>query len=109
LSESGYLVCNDCRVYIWLGKAVKDEDSRVVYFKVGAAEPNWQQPGLTRAVWKFLADHVGHHLESAREYSDRYDEMVVDDPPDGSYVEIGDLSTNGPTFEKYLEGWPNSA
>jgi hypothetical protein len=109
VSEYGYLLCVDCRIYIWLGKAVKDDDDRIGYFKIGTGDPNWRQPGLARAVWKFLADHVGHRLESVREFSKRYDEMVVDDPPEGPYVEIGDWSTTGPTFEEYLAGWPDTA
>jgi hypothetical protein len=109
LSEYGYLLCVDCRVYIWLGKAIKDDAGDIVYFKVGAAEPNWQQPGLARSVWKFLAEHVGHRLEPVREFSKRYDQMVADDPPEGGYVEIGDWSNTGPTFEEYLEGWPDTA
>lgn len=32
VSEYGYLPCVDCRDFIWLGKAVKDDDGRIVYF-----------------------------------------------------------------------------
>lgn len=68
------------RAAIRLGKAIKNDDDKIVYFKVGADDPNWQQPGLARSVWKFMADHVGHHLESVREFSELYDKMVADDP-----------------------------
>ena len=108
VSEYGYLLCVDCRVHIWLGKAIKNDDDQIVYFAVGAKEPNWRQSGLTRSVWKFLADHVGHHLESVREFSERYNQMVEDDPPEGPYVEIGDSSLTGPTFDEYLSGWPGN-
>lgn len=107
VSEYGYLLCVDCREFIWLGKAVQN-DSRIVYFAVGDKEPNWRQPGLARSIWKFLADHVGHPLESVREFSERYDQIVADDPPEGPYVEIGDSSHTGPTFDEYLKGWPDS-
>ncbi|BCY15511.1 hypothetical protein [Actinoplanes sp. L3-i22] len=107
MSEYGYLLCVDCRVYIWLGKAIQD-DTRIIYFAVGSKEPNWRQPELAKSVWKFLADHVGHPLESVREFSQRYDQMVADDPPEGEYSEVGDTSHTGPTFEEYLSGWPGS-
>ena len=109
MSEYGYLLCLDDREFIWLGKAIKNDDDKIVYFKVRSGDPNWQQPGLARSVWKFLADHVGHRLEVVREFSEQYDKMVSDDPPEGPYVEIGDSSNTGPTFEEYLTGWPDSA
>lgn len=108
MSEYAYLLCLDDRTYIWLGKAVKN-DGQIVFFAVGDEEPNWRQPGLSRSVWKFMADHVGHHLEVVREFSEQYDKMVADDPPEGEYVEIGDSSNTGPTFDEYLKGWPDSA
>jgi hypothetical protein len=52
---------------------------------------------------------VGHHLEVVREFSEQYDKMVADDPPEGPYVEIGDCSNTGPSFDEYLAGWPDSA
>lgn len=108
MSEYGYLLCLDDRTYFWLGKAIKN-DGQVVYFKVGDGEPNWRQPELARTVWKFMADHVGHHLEVVREFSAQYDKIVADDPPEGPYTEIGDDSFTGPTFAEYLKDWPDSA
>jgi hypothetical protein len=35
--------------------------------------------------------------------------LVADDPPEGPYVEIGDSSNTGPSFDEYLTGWPDSA
>jgi hypothetical protein len=39
VSEYGYLLCLDDREFIWLGKAIKNDDDKFVYFKVGADDP----------------------------------------------------------------------
>jgi hypothetical protein len=95
------LVCIECKVKLWLGKAIFREDGRIAYFKVGGPQdpPNSQRPELNRSVWKMFADHAGHQLR-----------VVVEDSPDAGLLENGNfVRIGGPraaiSFEKYLEGW----
>jgi hypothetical protein len=105
MSESGFFLCYDCRVTLALGKASKREDDSINYYLSGVDERNWQQMDLDRALWKFVADHTGHHVALLREYSREYNDWTVDEDANGPYVTIGGDARDDIPFEVYLADW----
>ncbi len=99
------LVCVDCKVQLWLGKAIFQHDSteQPTYFQRGNTDNgvplNSENLVLSKALWKMLADHARHSLK-----------VIVEGDPDypatGDYAEIGGDEFKDIAFEKYLEGWP---
>lgn len=74
MSIYGDLVCTDCKVIFWLGKAVflddPGEEKVVSHFHVGGKteSPNWAREELNQALWKFLEEHKGHSLRVLFDY-----------------------------------------
>jgi hypothetical protein len=102
MSLYAYLTCPETRQMIFLGKAVwttGDDSRQVSYFHLGPREtaPNSQQEELSRAVWRFLADHAGKELRVLLE-NELKDE--------GEYVVIGGDSKDDIPFDEYLKDWP---
>ncbi len=95
MSIYGYLNCHDCRQMLWLGKALWHRDHRPFQFHIGGPEGplNWSLPQLNQVLWKFLADHTGHHIDVRLEH-EMTEEMF-------GYQDIGDDIS----FEAYLAGW----
>lgn len=102
MSRYGHFACFDCRIGIWLGKAVFDANNdHVSYFHISdpLASRNWQRQTLSKVIWKFLADHAGHRLHV----------VVEGEPLDREFedfVIIGQDTIGFPTFEEYLRDWP---
>lgn len=98
MSQYAFLTCPESGLMIWLGKAVFREGAKEVeFFQIQReSDPrNTERELLTRAVWKFLADHVGKELRVKFDWEmDSADEF-------GSYREIGEDIP----FEDYLSGW----
>ena len=66
MSRYGFLVCDDCKDMLWLGKAVYGEDNRIDHFNINSPEAKDSDNSvLNRAVWKMLAEHAGHTLRVA--------------------------------------------
>jgi hypothetical protein len=103
MSRYADLVCIDCKVSLWLGKAIFREDNSINYFKIGDQEdpPNSQRLELNRAIWKMLADHAGHNLRVIVEGEP--DEDILEDD---AFVEIGGDTINDISFDEYLKDWP---
>ena len=103
MSIYAYFNCHDCRQSVWLGKTLHS-DSGPFAFQRGQSPPkHWNSPQLNKVVWKFLADHTGHHIDVRLE-SDMTDEMY-------SYQSIGGDSPGDITEEEYLKspsGWYES-
>ena len=58
MSTYGHLICNDCRVQLWLGKALIRND-KVFNFHIGEESSfNFERPILNKVLWKFLAEHT---------------------------------------------------
>ena len=98
MSLSGWLACTDCAVCLGLGTAYRLGDERVGYFQDGYAR-NSAQPDLTRALWKFLADHATHPLRVLMPGMPGYDDL--DD-----FREIGGDEIRDVPFDEYLKDWP---
>ena len=94
----GWLVCEDDRIRFWLGKAYRLGDRRVGVFQRGDG-PNAAKPELTRALWKFLADHAGHTLRVLTDDDPAYDELE-------DFVEVGGDTIHDIPFSTYLQDWP---
>jgi hypothetical protein len=100
MSQYSYIACRDCQEAIWLGKVVRDKDGNISHFHAGprGAPPNSKNESLTRALWKFLATHAGHHIFVTTE-GDQFYDCIAD------YREIGGDDSSAISFEEYLAGW----
>jgi hypothetical protein len=98
VSIYGYLNCHDCRQRLWLGKALH-ENYRPFCFHIGDAilPPHWKREQLNQVLWKFLADHTGHRIDTRLEH-EMTDEMY-------GYQELGGDREDDVSFEQYLAGW----
>lgn len=116
MSVYGYLVCTQCRVCLWLGRAywhdVLSGDRRVSHYGQGGRDhgPPWRNVE-NRVLWKFLADHAGHSLRPMPE--DKWEHLVqqaVERHGDSLDVVVSvdhDVDDGfNVTEETYLEGLP---
>jgi hypothetical protein len=106
MSEYGYLACFDCGVSLWLGKAVKQPDTTIDYYLIGDGARNWQQPDVSRALWKMLADHTGHTITVIASMGERYQDWTAAQDTNGLFATIGGDGANDVPFDGYLAGWP---
>lgn len=97
MSDSAWLVCDTDQVQLGLGKPVRNPDGSVHYFHYGST--NSADSELTRALWKFLAEHGEHGCR-----------VVISGHPDfdtvASYRMIGSDALGDVDFPEYLAGWP---
>lgn len=101
MSRYAWLACTDCKVMLWLGKAVRhDTEDRISFFHLGTSEdpPNSKRPVLNRVLWKMLADHACHAFRVVTEQDPEYERLE-------EYVEIGGDADRDIGFEAYLKGW----
>lgn len=100
MSRYAYLVCDNTKTRLWLGKAVFHLDGSINHFAAGPAEGprNSLQDERTRALWKFIADSAGHSLKVVLEGGEEYPSML-------SYREIGGSTDEDIPFGRYLEDW----
>jgi hypothetical protein len=102
MSMTGSLVCEQCWVSLPLGQYLRSADHEVAWFKRDA-EPNSQNPELTRALWKFLAEHASHTLRTYLTGDEAWETV----PAEIEIVMIGgDIPGQDPSFEEYLKDWP---
>lgn len=61
MSRYAWLICEESKQMIWLGKVITDSRSGENYFKIGDVSdlPNSENIVLTKAVMKFLAENTG--------------------------------------------------
>lgn len=97
MSQYGYLVCHECRDILFLGKFVRPAD-KPNYFHIGGPNEsrNSEKPERTRAVWKFLADHVGHTIAVVTSFDDNFEDVA-------QYRAIGGDTIDDITLEDYLK------
>jgi hypothetical protein len=83
---------------MWLGKYVRAD---LTYFHIGdtSEPPNAQRTELTRALWKFLADHVGHPIRVIRDDDADFDTVA-------GYRQIDGDEARDVSFTDYLRDWP---
>ena len=104
MSRYAVLVCSDCKVQLWLGKAIfEDGPEQPSRFQIGGSTGdgeslNSENRILNKVLWKMLADHAGHSIrvlvEGKADYGTHYE-----------YVEIGGDTKRDISFEEYLNDW----
>jgi hypothetical protein len=109
MSIYGYFACMDCKVILWLGKALFRNaedvtDYRVFYFHMGEEHDplDSEQRDLSAVLWKLLADHTDHRLCPLLDDSDEFNDLVADE----SAYEIGGDTFKDVSFADYLADWP---
>ena len=99
MAEYAWLVCWQCKVTLALGKAVAaDEESERIVCYATAEGVGPEQVDTTKALWRMMADHVGHPMEVVREYSRRFEDI-------GELDENGDDVYDDIDIEAYAEGY----
>jgi hypothetical protein len=83
---------------LWLGQAIH-EDYRTFFFQIGSPDepPHWKRVELNQVLWKFLAEHCGHHIDVRLEH-EMTDKMF-------GYQEIGGDTDEDVSSAQYLSGW----
>lgn len=98
---SAYLVCPSRKLTLGMGKPLREPDGTIRQFASGneTFPPNSEQPDLTKALWKFLADTAGEALYIKFDYGEEFETIA-------GYPEIGgDAEDDNIPFEDYLRGW----
>ncbi len=104
MSEYGYLACVDCRVSMWLGKAVTQPDTTIDYYLIGDQARNWQRPDVSRALWKILADHTAHQITVIASMGEQYQDWTAGQDTNGLFTTIGGDGISDVPFDTYLAG-----
>ncbi|MEV4385477.1 hypothetical protein AB0J68_07065 [Micromonospora sp. NPDC049580] len=94
MSISSYLVCPSRKLMIGLGKRLRDQSGTVSGFSIGD-HLTYEDPQLTQALWKFLADTAGSELVVKFSDDEEFEEIA-------SYREIGGDEYDGIRIEDYL-------
>jgi hypothetical protein len=104
MSDSAELVCFDCKTGLELGWFWNTAEPRYIFTPQGI--PASQELVLSRALWRFLAEHVNHNARLLGEQTDAWDDVELDE-----FVMVGGDRTLGmdPTFDQYVAGWPRPA
>jgi hypothetical protein len=103
VSIYGWFACRDCKVKVWLGKALRENDNdqptRFQIRDTHTGDPlNSENPILNKVIWKMLADHATHSIGV-------FVEGYNDDDAIYEYKDIGGDEIGDITFEEYLKGW----
>jgi hypothetical protein len=102
MSIYSYFCCTDCKVSLWLGKAVfaDEQKTKVSRFQIGpvGSIPNHENRLLTAALWKMLAVHHGHTIHTFFDFE--YDALL----DRGAYREIGGDVGGDISIEEYVAG-----
>jgi hypothetical protein len=101
MSRYAWLVCEDAREMIWLGKIVTERAVDEVYFHIGdeAAPPNSEKPVLMKAIMRFLAQHMGKVIRVVPEED-------LDKVTDETFAEIGNDPALGALMSDYIKRFP---
>jgi hypothetical protein len=89
--SSAWLVCRSSQIGLALGRVLRDNSGTIIGFRRdGSHAPgNHGHPGLSKALWRFLAETNGHTLS-----------VVVGGEPSGLQIVGADIA-----IEDYLAGW----
>ncbi|RAS63657.1 hypothetical protein C8D87_10658 [Lentzea atacamensis] len=96
MSESAWLVSDAHRVQLGLGEPIRLEDRTVDHFHDGSQ--NSRNSDLTRALWKFLADHGDQPLRVVFGHSPECTKTA------GRRM-IGNDAAEDIDFPEYLRDW----
>ncbi|MGC4746901.1 hypothetical protein ACLQ28_14730 [Micromonospora sp. DT201] len=94
VSISSYLVCPSRKLIIGLGKRLRDPNGAVTGFSIGNHLTS-EDPQLTQAMWKFLADTAGEEVVVKFSDDEEFEEIA-------GYQEIGGDEYDDISFEDYL-------
>lgn len=100
MSDAGYLTCPPCQVILPLGKPVLGTSGGIDRFHLAGQgfDANSANPLLTKALWKFLAEHAGHPMRVKFSYEPDFETVA-------GFQEIGgDQDTDVP-LETYVRDW----
>jgi hypothetical protein len=90
-----YLICPETKKSIWLGKPIRSEDDKVIYYNQNFRRQNHEDSLLNKVLWRFLAEHA--HKELRIVFSGEYNEDEYDR-----------ISTSDFEAEEYVSDWPPS-
>lgn len=102
MSRYAWLICVDCKIVVWLGKAAFTLDGRLEYIHPLGVASEAQKRTLNHVIWKIFADHAGHTLRVITDQDPAYSSL------DG-YTEVGGEEYGDINFKTYLAGWPGEA
>jgi hypothetical protein len=96
MSRYAWLVCEETKQLIWLGKICSDSSDGTPYFHIGDPTnvQNSQNPALMKAIMKFLAVNIGKTLKV-------WPEETFDSKVDDEFVEIGGDGDNSIPLNDY--------
>lgn len=96
IAMEAYLTCERCQVVLHLGQVAwrSRHAGQISHFRCSASMPSSSDRRLSRAVWTFLADHMGHPMRVLLEHQ----------LPEAA-VEIGGAGPEAITIDSYLAGF----
>jgi hypothetical protein len=98
MSRYAWLVCEETKEMVWLGKIVSDPRTSEVYFQVDGQLPNSSSKLMNQVIWRFLAQHIDKPLRV-------WSEETMDRSIDDSYVEIGNEDGGEVSADDYVRGF----
>ena len=98
MSRYAWMVCEETKQVIWLGKMCSNPADGTAYFHIGGPEEvrNSNNSLLMRAVMKFLAANTGKALQI-------WTEEMYDTKIDDHFVEIGGEGGNSIELADYVK------
>ena len=101
MSRYAWLVCEDSKQVIWLGKICADALSSQLYFHIGDVTKagNSTNSPLMKAVMKFLATNIGRTLRVWSE--EMFDANINDD-----FTTIGGDDEKSISLDRYVQNFP---
>jgi hypothetical protein len=97
MSDTADLVCHDCRIVLYLGAFWNSAPVPRILVSSGPAA---EDPIVTGATWKFLAEHVYHRVRLLGESSEDWGDI------DSDYIRFGGDPHDLPTVADFLGSWP---
>ncbi|MEV1108099.1 hypothetical protein AB0I95_05560 [Micromonospora sp. NPDC049751] len=94
MSVSSYLVCPSRQLMIGLGKRLREPSGTVIGYSIGNHLTS-EDPQLTQALWKFLADTAGSRLVVKFSDDEDFEEIA-------GYRELGGDEHGDITIEDYV-------
>ena len=100
MSRYAWLVCEDTKEFIWLGKICQEPMTGQTFFHIGEPEQprNSENPKLTKAILKFLASNMGRTIRV-------WPEELFDAKIEDGFVGIGSDDENSIAIESYIAGF----
>lgn len=100
MSRYAWLVCQETKEMLWLGKIVIDEETGVEFFQIGTENipRNSENQLLQKSILKFLSHHISKEIRVVPEED-------MDEFTDESFTEIGDDAALDILMSEYVKGF----